>query len=134
MNKWRTYRESDVTHHPEDGGFRTTSSNPAELILLETEIRPLPSPEVELPGRGFFGRWFITVSDMYKTSDTVGRLILATALGSVGVIASISVASWVLPATPIGMALASGLAPLPVLLVLAWLIGVLGLLLVAPRK
>jgi hypothetical protein len=109
------YRKDDKF---EDRSSINCEPIPSDVILLETELlEPLPVPE---PPQGSWGQWLSTLREMYQTSDRGGKLILATAFSSVGLIGALAMAAWSLPANPIGFAVAFGLAPLPILLVYVW--------------
>jgi hypothetical protein len=94
----------------------------AEVILLETEVKTEPLFHPEPIESGPLGQWFSALKDIYRQSSRTERLILATAFSVVGIVIALAGAAYFLPATPIGMALAQGLAPLPLVLVCLWLI------------
>jgi hypothetical protein len=96
-----------------------TPTAAADLITVETKV--LPRVPQSSAFDGFWVPWFSTLTGMYKRAGRAERLIFATILGAVGVIAAITTAGWMLPANSIGMTLVWGLAPLPIILTILWL-------------
>jgi hypothetical protein len=92
----------------------------SDLILWEAEQSLEPLPDSEPSSNGFWGQCFLALREMYPISDRKGKHILATAVGGIGLVGALTMAAWSLPANAIGLAVACGLAPLPLGVVYVW--------------
>jgi hypothetical protein len=114
------YRGSDRVDTDSQYDCQPVPTQSSDVILLETEQCLEPLPDSEPCSKGFLGQWFLALREMYPTSDRKGKQILATAFGAVGLIGALAIAAWSLPPNAIGLAVACGLVPLPLLVVYVW--------------
>jgi hypothetical protein len=116
------YRKNGQVNAYGNIDYQPFPSQSSDVILVETEQQLESLTVLEPCTEGSWGQWFLTLRAMYQNSDQKGKLVLATAFSSVGLIAALAMAAWSLPANAIGFAVACGLAPVPILLLYVWLI------------
>jgi hypothetical protein len=114
------YRESDGYEAGSNINHQPIPIQSSDVIVLETEQCPDPLPDPESGVKGFWGQLFSAVTTMYPTSDRKGKQILATAVGGIGLIAALAGAAWLLPANPIGLAVAYGATAIAFGVVYVW--------------